>query len=465
MPNNKIRVNKLSKDTDQSTDGDANTVNWEGDIHGSPNITINQIQGLDEESARALIHNILGEYGITKENPLHRPEELSTEAIKRAEELLEAAKKVEMDAVEYFMLGQLAMSAGNHSEAESNFGLAENKFIAIGNDRWRALASYHVGVSLSLQMKFVDSFDRHKQARKELQKIGDNEMESYVFADMGNLRMEMGKIGDAKKIYSKIVKQKGYPISLHKAWSGLGVIAQKEGQLTEAVKCHNEAMTFAMMIMDSDRGLALQLLSTGHANLAWIHQALGEKEQALEQLQSGLNCASEIGDVQTAAYAMLNLADMLFDFEEFEEVEELLKSAHEMLQDTEFSRGKIRVLLGMSALYRSPFSGKYDTEKFENALMAAQELIAGTDYTPETHCLLNIELAAYNSTRGKGDLGMVPDLYWKSIEQAIEAGDGNLVMRAVESAKEFFERTGDVESVIRADQMGMGFLQTLIRTR
>ena len=56
-------------------------------------------------------------------------------------------------------------------------------------------------------------------------------------------------------------------------------------------------------------------------------------------------------------------------------------------------------------------------------------------------------------------------MYWKSIEQAIEAGDGNLVMRAVESAKEFFERTGDVESVIRADQMGMGFLQTLIRTR
>ena len=97
--------------------------------------------------------------------------------------------------------------------------------------------------------------------------------------------------------------------------------------------------------------------------------------------------------------------------------------------------------------------------------MAAKELIEDADYTPEMHCLLNIELAAYNSTRGKGDIGMVPDLYWKSIEQAIEAGDGNLVMRAVESAKEFFERTGDVESVIRADQMGMGFLQTLIRTR
>ena len=136
MPNNKIRVNRLSKDTDQSTDGDANTVNWEGDIQGSPNKTINQIQGLDEESARALIHNILGEYGITKENPLHRPEELSTEAIQRAEELLEAAKKVEMDAVEYFMLGQLAMSAGNHSEAESNFGLAENKFKEIGQDKF-----------------------------------------------------------------------------------------------------------------------------------------------------------------------------------------------------------------------------------------------------------------------------------------------------------------------------------------
>ena len=330
----------------------------------------------------------------------------------------------------------------------------------------RAFAIYHVGVSLSLQGRYEDSIDLHKQARKEFQKVGDKEMESYVFADIGRLRLELGQIDDAKKIYSKIVKQKEYPIiSIQKAWSGLGVIAQREGNYPEAVKCHNESISLAMMIMPSGREFALQTLSEAHPNLAWIHQSLGEKEEAMEQYLFGLNCAREIGNVQTIGYALLNLADAQMDNGEFEESEELLEEAHTMLQDTEFYRGKVRVLLSMSALYRSPFSGKYDTEKFENAQMAAKELIEDADYTPEMHCLLNIELAAYNSTRGKGDLGMVPDLYWKSIEQAIEAGDGNLVMRAVESAKEFFERTGDVESVIRADQMGMGFLQTLIRTR
>ena len=405
-------------------------------------------------------------FGITKENPLPGTQELSPEAIKRAEELLEAAKNVEMGGFECLMLGQLAMSAGNQSEAERCFLLAKNKFKEIGKDKMRAFAIYHVGVSLSLQGRYEDSIDLHKQARKEFQKVGDKEMESYVFADIGRLRLELGQIGDAKKIYSKIVKQKEYSIiSIQKAWNGLGVIAQREGNYPEAVKCHNESISLAMMIMPSDREFALQTLSEAHPNLAWIHQSLGEKEEAMEQYLFGLNCAREIGNVQTIGYSLLNLADAQMDNGDFEESEELLEEAHTMLQDTEFYRGKVRVLLSMSALYRSPFSGKYDTEKFENALMAAKELIEDADYTPEMHCLLNIELAAYNSTRGKGDLGMVPDLYWKSIEQAIEAGDGNLVMRAVESAKEFFERTGDVESVIRADQMGMGFLQTLIRTR
>ena len=424
---------------------------------------IQRIEGLTEDDATALFHREMKKFGITKENPLPGTEELSPEKIKRAEEVLEAAKKVKLDATECLMLGQLAMSAGNHSEAESFFTIARKMFKSLGKKRMVAHSIYQIGVSLTHQMKFTESFEMHKQARKEFQKLGDKDMESYVLVDMGNLRLEDGRFEDAKKIYNKILKKmKGYPISEHKAWSGLGIIAQKQGDFPEALKCHNESMSYAMMVMPMDGELALELLSVGSTNLSWIYQEDGELDKALEQLQYGLDCAIKLENIQLMGYALLNIGAMQIEMENFEDAEINLKGARDVFKNTEFYRGKIKVMLNLASLYRTPFSEKYDIESFEEALMSAKELIDLVDYTPEIHSMLNLELAAHNSMQGKGSVESIHDYYWKAIEQAIESGDGYLVSRAVQSALDFFERIEDVGSASRADEMGREFLQSLI---
>ncbi|SVB10038.1 uncharacterized protein METZ01_LOCUS162892, partial [marine metagenome] len=199
-------------------------------------------------------------------------------------------------------------------------------------------------------------------------------------------------------------------------------------------------------------------------NLSWIHQENDEMDEALEQLQWGLDCATELKNIELMGYSLLNIGQMQMDMENLEDAEINLREARDVFKDTEFYRGNISVMLHLAILYRSP--EKYDIEGFEEALMSAKELIDLVDYTPEIHSMLNLELAAYNSMQGKGNIELVHDYYWMAIEQAIESGDGHLVSRAVQSALDFFERIGDVESASRADEMGRAFLQTLShRTR
>ncbi|SVD86962.1 uncharacterized protein METZ01_LOCUS439816, partial [marine metagenome] len=104
MPNNKIGVNKLSKDTDQSADGGGNTqIGGDGNIAGG-DLTqiINNYQAMDEDQLKEALEKLLPDLLMAKLADLGigpgtktEDTELGPEEEEQVDEVLEAAEELE----------------------------------------------------------------------------------------------------------------------------------------------------------------------------------------------------------------------------------------------------------------------------------------------------------------------------------------------------------------------------------
>jgi len=250
MPNNKIGVNKLSKDTDQSADGDDNIqIGGDGNVAGG-NITTTINQGVPPaDYAKALAHiQILEEklaiaQAADKEDPTEEEVLAAGEAMEAAEELEEMG--AELDPWNYIKLASAAKLRGRTITAAGYMREALHLFRESGDRQGEAISLNNLGLIADIRGDYDEAERLHNESLAIMREIGDRRGEAYSLENLGIIFSKRGDLDEAERLYNEslaIKREIGDRQGEAAPLGNLGSIADNRGDYDEAERLYRESV-------------------------------------------------------------------------------------------------------------------------------------------------------------------------------------------------------------------------------
>ncbi|HEX5708484.1 MAG TPA: tetratricopeptide repeat protein [Pyrinomonadaceae bacterium] len=354
-----------------------------------------------------------------KENDTAR----ALEGGRAAVELAELRGLSNLTARAYVALGTTYLSTGEYDAAERHFNLALERARAHRVRRFEALALFNLG-SLRLKQSRVDE----------------------------GLQL----VEQARQFY----QQAGYRKEMQTAMLLIGRTKRQRGDYDGATQTFEELLRLV-----EPTGDAQQLADT-HRELARVHLTRERYPQALAHFRESHAIYKTLGNASAVAHSLLNQAESLWRLGRYEESAaallqatgdevktqgggepnaELRARARMVSADAALSRDEHRE---SEALARDAFEL---SAQFADVRASAKRTLAVTAaHTGASQRARALSAEAVEGARATGDSWMLSAAQLASAEVLYEAGDDRASIDAASSALERFERSGQMDSELRA---------------
>lgn len=172
-----------------------------------------------------------------------------------------------------------------------------------------------------------DFFEAAVHYRKALHitPIQDSTNRSTLFQNMAVMYLNMDYIDKAKQCIDSTLAIYGFNNMPLDFYNSIGVIQYRSGDFTGALK------TFDQIIEIAETRQNLPLLAQSYANLSSLKRKTGEFQEALRYLKISDSICTDQGIKIGVLINQINLAQLYFDCQEFEQAEKEITGAKEIL--------------------------------------------------------------------------------------------------------------------------------------
>ena len=205
-------------------------------------------------------------------------------------------------------LGGVALSQGDHRRAADLFGQSLEACRALG-DRWREAAALSNLGAVAHYLGEIDKAEVSYEAALAIwEERGDRRRAALLMCNLVLLLAPLPERRDkARKMGERCLAESRalhFPSGIAAALTGLGLIAEGEGDLAKAAKCHEESAAVCRESEDRS-GLARAL-----GNLSLIIADLGDHRRAAALASESLQRFLALGDEEGVATSLEMLASV-----------------------------------------------------------------------------------------------------------------------------------------------------------
>ncbi len=204
--------------------------------------------------------------------------------------------------------------------------------VALPFATWRteAVLVQQRGILRVRQHRFDEAEADFDRARLGFESVGDDWGSAYAWYASGWMHEWRGRPERARECHRQATarfRTSGNALGEVEVLASLGAIARRAGDFDEArghlTRCHDLAT-----VLDDERGTFGAVLELGR-----LLRFTGELEASAHRLATALTMAERMGDPDMAAIIRLFLADALLRAGHVEAVDELVRQAHEYLEE------------------------------------------------------------------------------------------------------------------------------------
>ena len=289
-------------------------------------------------------------------------------ALHRAGELFGVSDQFEGSTEVLFQQGILFTQRGKFAEAQSQFGKALERSIALENNDQR------IRTLQQLSNTFIQAGDAakaHQYSQQAMELARQSNMENLTTAgliEIGNAYLIKGDLAEAEKTYSealRLAKLYNGRFNEARALLALGSLRKQQDDPEGARDYSQRALLFFQ------QGNYGRQMFVAYVNLGFAHAELGDYESAQRTFEKLLQTAQSVGDQRSVAFAHEGLGYVFMNTERFPEAWSHFDEEHRIGKATNAA-----LTLGYAANYRASAAwklGRYDGARadFAEALTIA----------------------------------------------------------------------------------------------